>query len=109
MGFTSFPSVSTRLASRAMGLETFFPPHVLGNPLQSMTNSGLRGAFWLQLLSLHRETSVSCSILTTVQSNVHMRFPYPLPQHSSTDLFSRLDGPCSPLVRMRLVAFAQNV
>lgn len=78
MGFTSFPSVSARLASRAMGLGTFYPPHVLGNPLQCMTSSGLRDAFWLQLLDLHQETSVSCSIITTVQSNVHMCFPYPL-------------------------------
>lgn len=34
--------------------------------------------FWLQLLDLHQETSVSCLLLTTVQSNVHMCFPYPL-------------------------------
>jgi hypothetical protein len=109
MGFTSFPSVSVRLAGRAMGLGTFYPPHSLGNPVQYMTCTGRSGAFWLQLPGLRRETSVSCLMLTTVQSNVHMCFPYPLPQHSSTDLFSRLDSPCRLLARLSLWPFAQNV
>lgn len=46
---------------------------------------------WLQLPDLHQETSVSCLMITTVQSNVHICFPYPLPQHSPDLLFSQ-DG-----------------
>jgi hypothetical protein len=85
-----------------IGLGTFYPPHVSGNPLQSMTDNGLRDAFWLQLLQVNGETSVSCLIVTTVQLNVHIRFPYPLPQHSLIDLFNQLGGLCRPLVRVGL-------
>ena len=101
MGFTSFLKVPIRMADPMKGLGTFYPPHVLGNPLQCMTSNGLRGAFWPQLLHLHEETSVSCLVLTTVQSNVHIRFPYPLPWRASTVLFSRLGCFYKLLVRVR--------
>lgn len=91
------------------GLGTFYPPHVLGNPLQSMTGNGLRGAFWPQLLHLHGETSVSCLLLTTVQSNVHIRFPYPLPWRASTVLFSRLGCFYKLLVRVRSLPHAARL
>lgn len=101
MGFTSFLKVPIRMADPMKGLGTFYPPHVLGNPLQCMTCNGLRDAFWPQLLHLHEETSVSCLVLTTVQSNVHIYFPYPLPWRASTDLFSRLGRFYKRLVRVR--------
>lgn len=37
------------VAHWTMGLGTFSPPHLLGNPLKCMTCNGLSGAFWLQL------------------------------------------------------------
>lgn len=109
MGFTSFLKVPIRMADPMKGLGTFYPPHVLGNPLQWMTCNGLRDAFWPQLLHLHEETSVSCLLLTTVQSNVHIRFPYPLPWRASTVLFSRLDRFRKQLVRVRSLSHAARL
>lgn len=91
------------------GLGTFYPPHALGNPLQWMTNNGLRDAFWLQLLHLHEETSVSCLLLTTVQSNVHIYFPYPLPWRASTVLLSRLGCLYKQLMRARSLSHAARL
>ena len=76
MGFTSFPDRPTGWQP-AMGLGTFFPPHVLGNPLSHMTDSGLRGAFWLQLLDLHQRDKRK--LLYSYDGSIERSHMFPVP------------------------------
>ncbi len=80
IGLTSFPKVPNWLACQKMGLGTFYPPRAVGNSFQYVTwNDRCAMPFWLQL-SLEVfpwKTSVSCSMIPTVLTNVHITFPIP--------------------------------
>lgn len=57
-----------------------------------MTVDPRRVAFWPQLSERTRKTRVSCTMFTTVLTNVHLCFPYPLPHHPSIVLLDRSDS-----------------
>ena len=85
-GLPRFPRCPIRPAGQTMGLGTFYPPRVrreqaeVNDPqLQTRCRFGPSSP-------VSRETRVSWIIVTTVQANVHLCFPYPLPRHPLTVL-----------------------
>ncbi len=76
-----------------MGLGTFFPPCVFWEQTE-VSNPQFRHMPFGSSSSANRETSVSWSMVTTVQTNVHLCFPYPLPWHPRTCLVQAV-GPHS--------------
>lgn len=77
MGFTSFPTVPVRPARPdETGLGTFSPPCVYWERT-GVDDPQFRHVPFGSSSPANRETSVSWSLITTVQANVHMTFPIP--------------------------------
>jgi hypothetical protein len=81
IGFTSFPKVPIRPAGQTMGLGTFYPPRVLREQVEVHDTQPQTRCRFGRSSPASRKTRVSCTILTTVLTNVHLCFPYPLPRH----------------------------
>ncbi len=68
MGLTSFPSVPIWLAGQTMGLGTLYPPEVILGTMRSPRHAHPDFVPFGYSSSITEETSVSCSIFTTVQT-----------------------------------------
>ena len=84
-----------------MGLGMFFPPHVQWERIAVHDMRFQTCCLLAVAPRMARETSVSYLIVTTVLSNIHMCFPYPLPRHSLTVLFGQLAALASGLCACR--------
>ena len=73
-----------------MGLGMFYPPHVQWERIAVHDVRFLTCCLLAVAPRMTRETSVSYFMLTTVLSNIHMCFPYPLPRHPLSVLFALL-------------------
>ena len=93
-----------------MGLGMFYPPHVQWERI-AMHDARFPTCCLLAVAPrFARETRVSYSIVTTVLTNIHMCFPYPIPRHPLTVLFGPFtafaSGLCAVARRMFNRGFA---
>ena len=84
-----------------MGLGMFFPPHAQWERIAVHDKRFLTCCLLAVAPRIDRETSVSYLIVTTVLTNIHLCFPYPLPRHPLTVLFSQFAALASGLCACR--------
>ena len=89
IGFTSFPKAPIWLACQKMGLGTLYPPRVQREQTEVHDPQFQTRCRFGHSSPVTRKTRVSCSMVTTVLTSVHMCFPYPLPRHPLAVLLSR--------------------
>jgi hypothetical protein len=89
IGFTLFPKVPIQPAGRMTGLGTFYPPHARRERTEVNDPQFQTWCRFGRSSPASRKTRVSCTMVTTVLTNVHLCFPYPLPHQPPIVL---LDG-----------------